>query len=356
MGSECSDRAESHNITERDLCLALVQAGKLDAGGLDRACRLQSNGSEGLLELLPRLGLISERDLAEAIARQLGLPLVGQRDYPDLPVLEDKVSARFLREAHVLPLSVDSDGITLAMADPFNRFAIDAVRVLARLPVKPSVAVPAELEAAIERLHGRDEVVTAQLVDITAGADDDTIDADRLKDLASEAPVIRLVNQLIFSAIDRRASDIHIAAVEDRLRVRYRIDGVLREVEAPPFKLRAAIVSRSRSWRDSISPSAGCRRTGEQDSGTRRSGRPSRRHHTDDVWRKRRDAPFEPRRGAAGLCGARHRGAQSPCLHEDHRAAPRYRVGDGANRQWQDHDPLCLAGAAQYAGAQDNVR
>jgi general secretion pathway protein E len=237
-------RAESHNITERDLCQALVQAGKLDAGGLDRARRLQSNGSEGLLELLPRLGLISERDLAEAIARHLGLPLVGQRDYPDLPVLEDKVSARFLREAHVLPLSVDSDGIALAMADPFNRFAIDAVRVLARLPVKPSVAVPAELEAAIERLHGRDEVVTAQLVDITAGADDDAIDADRLKDLASEAPVIRLVNQLIFRAIDRRASDIHIAPAEDRLRVRYRIDGILREVEAPPVKLRAAIVSR----------------------------------------------------------------------------------------------------------------
>ena len=237
-------RAESHNMTERDLCQALVQAGKLDAGGLDRACRLQSNGSEGLLELLPRLGLISERDLAEAIARQLGLPLVGQRDYPDLPVLEDRVSARFLREAHVLPLSVDSDGIALAMADPFNRFAIDAVRVLARLPVKPSVAVPAELEAAIERLHGRDEVVTAQLVDITAGADDDAIDADRLKDLASEAPVIRLVNQLIFRAIDRRASDIHIAPAEDRLRVRYRIDGILREVEAPPVKLRAAIVSR----------------------------------------------------------------------------------------------------------------
>jgi general secretion pathway protein E len=237
-------RAESYNITERDLCQALVQAGKLDAGGLDRACRLQSNGPEGLLELLPRLGLISERDLAEAIARQLGLPLIGQRDYPDLPVLEDRVSARFLREAHVLPLSVDSDGIALAMADPFNRFAIDAVRVLARLPVKPSVAVPAELEAAIERLHGRDEVVTAQLGDVTAGADDDVIDADRLKDLASEAPVIRLVNQLIFRAIDRRASDIHIAPAEDRLRVRYRIDGILREVEAPPVKLRAAIVSR----------------------------------------------------------------------------------------------------------------
>lgn len=71
---------DGYRIMERELCQALVQAGKLDAGGLDRAIRLQSNASEGLLELLPRLGLISERDLAEAIARQLGLPLVGQRD------------------------------------------------------------------------------------------------------------------------------------------------------------------------------------------------------------------------------------------------------------------------------------
>jgi general secretion pathway protein E len=237
-------RAESHRLTELELCQALVQAGKLDAGGLDRAFRLQSNTTERLLELLPRLGLISERDLAAAMARHLGLSLVAQCDYPDLPVLEDKISARFLKEAHVLPLSVDSDGIALAMADPFNRFAIESVSVLAKRPVKPSVAVPAELEAAIERLHGRDEVVAAEPVDMAPGADDDAIDADRLKDLASEAPVIRLVNQLIFRAIDQRASDIHIAPSENRLRVRYRIDGVLREVEAPPVRLRAAIVSR----------------------------------------------------------------------------------------------------------------
>jgi general secretion pathway protein E len=237
-------RTESHRITERELCEALVRAGKLDAGGLDRAFRLQSNASDGLLELLPRLGLISERDLAEAVARHLGLSLVGQSEYPDVPVLEDKISARFLREAHVLPLSVDADGISLAMADPFNRFAIDSVSVLAKRPAKPRVAVPAELEAAIERLHGRDDVVTTEPADFAHGPNDDSVDADRLKDLASQAPVIRLVNQLIFKAIDQRASDIHIAPSEDRLRVRYRIDGVLREVEAPPFGLRAAIISR----------------------------------------------------------------------------------------------------------------
>ena len=90
--------AESHHITEMELCQALVQAGKLDAGGLARAFRLQSNGSERLLELLPRLGLISEQDLAEAMARHLGLSLVAEYDYPDLPVLEDNISARSLAE------------------------------------------------------------------------------------------------------------------------------------------------------------------------------------------------------------------------------------------------------------------
>ena len=234
----------SHEMFERELGEALVQTGKLDARGLERAFRLRSNAPESLIELLPRLGLISERDLAEAIAQHLDLLLVGLRDYPDLPVLEDKISARFLRDAHVLPLSMDPDGISLAMADPLNSFAIDAVRLIAGRPVKPCVAVPAELEAAIDRLHGRDQAAVAQLVEVTGGADDDSLDADRLKDLASEAPVIRLVNHLIFKAIEQRASDIHIEPSEDRLRVRYRIDGVLREVETPPVRLRAAIVSR----------------------------------------------------------------------------------------------------------------
>ncbi|MGH6891715.1 MAG: GspE/PulE family protein, partial [Dongiaceae bacterium] len=103
---------------------------------------------------------------------------------------------------------------------------------------------PAELEAAIDRLFGRDQAAVAQLVDGAAGAEDESLDADRLKDLASEAPVIRLVNHLISRAIEQRASDIHVEPFEDRLRVRYRIDGILREVEAPPVRLRAAIVSR----------------------------------------------------------------------------------------------------------------
>ena len=236
--------AQAIESVERDLGDALVRAGRLDARALDRALRVRAGATESLIEILPRLGLVSERDLAEAIAQHLNLPLVGARDYPDLPVLEDRIRARFLRDSHVLPLSTDDDAVVLAMADPFNSFAIDAVRLIAGRAVSPAIAVPAELEAAIERLYGRDQASATQLVEVGAEADEDTLDADRLKDLASEAPVIRLVNHFISRAIEQRASDIHLEPTDDGLRVRYRVDGVLREVDSPPSRLRAAIVSR----------------------------------------------------------------------------------------------------------------
>ena len=223
---------------------ALIEVGRLERHGLDRALRLRAGTGEDLIELLPRLGLISERDLAEIVAQQLNLPLASARDYPESPVLAGQIGARFLRGSRVVPLGVDDEHVTLAMANPLDRFAIDAVRLIAGREVRPSVAVPAELDAALDRLYGRDQAAAAHLVETASGPEDDSIDADRLKDLASEAPVIRLVNQLIFGAIDERASDIHIEPFEDRLRVRYRIDGVLREIESPPFRLRAAIVSR----------------------------------------------------------------------------------------------------------------
>lgn len=228
---------------EERLAEALVDAGKLERRGLERALRLRS-GPGDLIELLPRLGLITERDLAEVMAHQLGLPLVESRDYPETPVLKERIGARFLRDSRVMPLAANEEQVTLAMANPLDRFAIDAVRLITGREIKARVAIPAELDAAIDRLYGRDQMVAPHLVEDSASIEDDSVDAERLKDMASEAPVIRLVNQLVFGAIDRRASDIHIEPFEDRLRVRYRIDGALREAEEPPFRLRAAIVSR----------------------------------------------------------------------------------------------------------------
>jgi general secretion pathway protein E len=221
---------------------SLIERGKLDQAALDRARRLSEGTGERLDRLLPKLGLASERDVQQAVAGQLGLPLVTARQYPDLPVLEGKVSARFLRNAQVLPLSDQPDGLAVAMVDPLDTYALDALRLACGRPVLARVAIPAELEAAIDRLYGSGVANTETSAQSDAGELD--LDVERLKDLASEAPVIRLVNELITKAVEGRASDIHVEPFENRLRIRYRIDGVLREVESPPNRLRAAIVSR----------------------------------------------------------------------------------------------------------------
>jgi general secretion pathway protein E len=230
---------------EQALGELLVRQGKLDARGLDRAQRVRGGGRDGLLELLSKLGLVAERDLAEATAQILALPLVTARDYPPAPLLDDKVSVRFLHESRLLPLADEADAIVVAMANPLDQYAIDAMRLIAGRNVRPRVAIPAELEAAIERLYGQNRAAAGSLAD-KIGIDDDSIepDVERLKDLASEAPVIRFVNQLISRAAEQRASDIHIEPFENQVRVRYRIDGMLREMEPVPSRYRQAVISR----------------------------------------------------------------------------------------------------------------
>jgi general secretion pathway protein E len=224
----------------------LIERGKLDAAGLDRALRLQQETHEKLGALLVTLGLVAQRDVAEALAHQLGMPLVEAASYPELPILEERVSARFLREARALPLAEDEYELVLAMADPTDSYTVSAFEMVTGLKVRPQVAIPTELEAALERLYGAGKSALGQIMGDVEQRDDLAFDADvqHLKDLASEAPVIRLVSLIITNALETRASDIHIEPFENRLIVRYRIDGVLHEVESPPRRLSPAVISR----------------------------------------------------------------------------------------------------------------
>ena len=224
----------------------LIERGRLDAAGLERALRVQQETGEKLGSLLVTLGLVAQRDVAEALASQLGLPLVEATGYPELPILEERVSARFLREARALPLYEDERELTLAMADPTDNYTVSAFEMVTGRKVRPMVAIPSELEAALERLYGQGKSALGTLVGDVEQRDDLAFDADiqQLKDLASEAPVIRLVSLIITNALETRASDIHIEPFENRLIVRYRIDGVLHEIESPPKKLGPAVISR----------------------------------------------------------------------------------------------------------------
>jgi general secretion pathway protein E len=235
------------NAPERKrLGAILIERGKLDAAGLDRALRIQSDSGEKLGVLLVTIGVVAQRDVCEALANQLGLPLVEAASYPELPILEERVSARFLRESRALPLAEDETELALAMADPTDEYTVNAFEMVTGRKVRPQVAIPMELEAALERLYGAGKTALGQILGDVEQRDDLAFDADvqQLKDLASEAPVIRMVSLIITNALDTRASDIHIEPFENRLIVRYRIDGVLHEVESPPRRLSAAVISR----------------------------------------------------------------------------------------------------------------
>ena len=244
-----ADTAESSEIgetLEKSLGERLIAEGRIDARSFDRATKLRDESGERIDRVLTKLGMVTERDMAEALAAELGLSLAGPADYPDHKVLENEVSSRFLRESKVVPLAAGPDGMTLAMADPLDTYAIRAMELIAGMPVRACVAVPMDVEAAIDRVYGEGGATIGGIVeeigDSGEGAAEE--DIERLKDLASEAPVIRLVNLIIGRAVEARASDIHIEPFESSLRVRYRIDGVLREADAPPNRFRAAVISR----------------------------------------------------------------------------------------------------------------
>ncbi|HRF43949.1 MAG TPA: type II secretion system ATPase GspE [Candidatus Competibacteraceae bacterium] len=230
-----------------DLGELLVAHQKLADADLQRARRVQEGTGESLDTLLLKLGLVSERDLADALAAQLSLPLVRPADYPDTPVTNGIISPRFLKEARAIPLAEDEEqGLIVAMANPTDEYVLSALRLATGKTIQPQVGIPSELEVAFERLYGSGRSAMGQIVDSIGLADDltDEEQIQHLKDLASEAPVIRLVNLMVARAVDSRASDIHIEPFENRLKVRYRVDGVLREVESPPSRLSAAVISR----------------------------------------------------------------------------------------------------------------
>ncbi|MGB3382577.1 MAG: type II secretion system ATPase GspE [Rhodanobacter sp.] len=230
---------------EAAVCAWLVARGRLKDSDLGRARRLHEESTEGTLTtLMARLGLVSERDLAEAWAELLQVPLLAARDAPELPPAELELSLRFLKQQHVVPVQEGSDGLALLVADPADPYPLHAVELAAGRPVALRVGLRSEIDGLIERYYGSGRSAMGTIVENLDGSAAEEDDVEHLRDLASEAPVIRLVNLILQRAVEQRASDVHIEPFENRLKVRYRIDGVLHEVEAPPSSSTAAVISR----------------------------------------------------------------------------------------------------------------
>ena len=204
-----------------------------------RAMLAARESGERLDRVVTRLGLVSETALAEAVAHATGLDLLPADRLPRELPSDHALSPAFLRENRVVPVAVAENRVTVAVADPFDRFVLQALEFVFARPIALAIARSGDIEAAVDRIQG----AAGQ----TPDAADEFIDADdveRLKDLVSDAPVIRAVNRLIAQASDARASDVHIEPAEDRLAVRFRIDGQLHERDPLPAALRAPLVSR----------------------------------------------------------------------------------------------------------------
>ena len=232
------------NPVEDRIVQVLVDKGRLKEADLGRARRLQAETGGSLLALLSRLGLVSERDHAETVAEVTGLPLVSAQDAPDLPPEDVALSVKFMKQFHVCPRQSDAQAVELLMADPHDDYALDAVRLAIQRPLRLKVALRSEIDGLVERWYGQGRSAMGAIVETAEGEAGDMDDVEHLRDLASEAPVIRLVNLVIQRAVEMRASDIHIEPFENRLKVRYRVDGVLAEGESPPPNLTAAVISR----------------------------------------------------------------------------------------------------------------
>ncbi len=232
----------------RTLEQLLVEQGRISADDLRKVKRLQQERGERLERLLIDLGFVSEDDLLPVLSAYLDVPAVSRKDFPETPVPLGNVSVKFLQHAKVLPLAQHNGSLTVAMADPADYYTIQGLGVATGLRIDVRLARERDILEGLEAAYGNGaggesgaQVPAEGEIEFLS---DDEEDVNHLRDLASEAPVIRLVNQLINRAVEQRASDIHIEPFEHELKVRYRIDGVLHDVETPPRRLQAAIVSR----------------------------------------------------------------------------------------------------------------
>jgi general secretion pathway protein E len=223
----------------------LLHEGLVTPDLLERALARSHASGELLREALVALGIPLE-DVLRGVAIQQDLPLLGRDELPSpLPILKN-LSVKYLRQYTVCPVSVEGGVVTLATADPLNPVVVDEVRQATGLAVNLVVSLPEAITEAIDRTY---EGAASPLQRIVDGMDEERgvegdDDVSHLRDLAFEAPVVRLVNLLVEGAIGAEASDIHIEPFEDTLRVRYRVDGILFDQEAPPRRLQAAVTSR----------------------------------------------------------------------------------------------------------------
>jgi general secretion pathway protein E len=227
----------------------LVEKGLIQKEDLERVLPPgQPPGDLSVEEQLINAGLLTREQFHSAAEEFFGVPFASQEEFPKESVLFDHLSIQFMRESKFIPARLADNTLTVIMSNPLDFSTVDAIRLATNFEVHVLAGRENEISEAIERSYGAGAASMEKIIEDTETVPEyraeDEENVDHLRDMASEGPVIRLVNLIITRAIEMRASDIHFEPFEEQFRVRYRIDGVLHDVESPPKRLQPAIASR----------------------------------------------------------------------------------------------------------------
>lgn len=225
----------------------LLEHTKLTPEQLEEVLQIQRDTGKRLGEILIEKNLLRPDEVMKALSLQLGIPFFAEIPVADVdPILVADIPINYARQHEILPIAKDEEGVTVVMADPLKLNAIDDLRIILKTRIKPALASATKIHDAINKVYERksEDKITALDEDNLDELNVDLNEPIDLLDTADEAPIIRLINQLMFRAVKEKASDIHIEPYERDLSIRFRIDGILYEVYKPPKRFQNSISSR----------------------------------------------------------------------------------------------------------------
>jgi type IV pilus assembly protein PilB len=277
-----------------DISQKLLQANLVDENALKKAALQQKTAGGTITSNLVKIGAVSEEKLLDFLSKLYGCASLDLKNFEPDPALTRLLPGDVASKFMALPVSRNGRKLIVAMANPANIFALDDIKFITGYEVEPRVASEASIKKALDRAYDS----ASTMADVMKGFEDElsvvdeeeTPENDGLAGM-DEAPIVKLVNSLISDAVKKGASDIHIEPYEKNMRVRFRIDGALQEMMAPPYKFKAAITSRLKIMADLDIAERRVPQDGpHQDQGAEPHHRPARELAAHDLRREDRDA------------------------------------------------------------------
>ena len=227
---------------------SLVEESIITAEQLKQAQAEEKRSGMKLKDVLVKMDLLTEDDLVSFVSGKLGVPRIELANYLIYPEILNLVPEDLARKYHLIPVLKIGKRLTCAMSDPWNIYAMDELRAKTGMVIEPAVATESEITKALKEHYATEasleDVLETLDADVAIEKEKTEEDFKKLEAIAEEPTVIKLVNLIIIKAAGEGASDVHLEPEKESLRARFRVDGMLHEIAAPPKHLQAAIISR----------------------------------------------------------------------------------------------------------------